>query len=70
VGKGGGIRAWWARRALSQLAKIRFRVHTSPSGGPFRTLLGTARSREDPTLLSSRFSHRSSGRRRQPRPSA
>lgn len=46
----GGIKGLFARRALNQLARIPFRFNITAKG-PFRTLLATARSLEDPTLL-------------------
>jgi hypothetical protein len=50
VNTGGGIRGIFGRRALSQLAKIPFEFNITIRG-PFRTLIGTARSVEDPSLL-------------------
>jgi hypothetical protein len=50
VGKGGGISDMVARRALGQLAKIPFEFNINISG-PFRALIATARSFEDPSLL-------------------
>lgn len=50
VGTGGGIRGLIAGRALSQLARIPFEFNITVRG-PFRALLATARSLEDPTLL-------------------
>jgi hypothetical protein len=50
VETGGGISGIVARRALSQLAKIPFEFNITIKG-PFRTLLGTARSLEDPSML-------------------
>ena len=50
VGAGGGIQGLVARRALGQLAKIPFEFNITVRG-PFRTLLATARSLEDPTDL-------------------
>jgi hypothetical protein len=47
---GGGIRGVVARRALGQLAKIPFEFNITIKG-PFRTLLTTARSLEDPSNL-------------------
>jgi len=47
---GGGIRGIVARRALAQLAKIPFEFNINVRG-PFRTLIATARSLEDPTNL-------------------
>jgi hypothetical protein len=47
---GGGISAMVANRALGQLAKIPFEFNITVRG-PFRALLATARSLEDPTLL-------------------
>jgi translocation and assembly module TamB len=47
---GGGIAGMVARRALSQLARIPFRFNIRIQG-PFRALIGTARSFEDPSLL-------------------
>jgi translocation and assembly module TamB len=47
---GGGIRGIVARRALAQLAKIPFEFNITVRG-PFRTLIATARSLEDPTNL-------------------
>jgi hypothetical protein len=46
----GGIRGAVARRALSQLARLPFRFNIQIRG-PFRAIIGTARSLEDPTLL-------------------
>jgi hypothetical protein len=50
VQTGGGISGVVARRALGQLAKIPFEFNITIKG-PFRTLLGTARSLENPSLL-------------------
>jgi hypothetical protein len=47
---GGGISTLVANRALGQLAKIPFEFNITVRG-PFRALLATARSLEDPTLL-------------------
>jgi translocation and assembly module TamB len=47
---GGGIKGIFARRALSQLARIPFKFNIK-ARGPFRTLLATTRSLEDPTNL-------------------
>jgi translocation and assembly module TamB len=47
---GGGLKGMLANRALSQLAKIPFRF-TITVKGPFRAVIGTARSLEDPTNL-------------------
>jgi hypothetical protein len=47
---GGGISGIVARRALGQLAKIPFEFNITIKG-PFRTLLSTARSLEDPSNL-------------------
>ena len=47
---GGGIRGMVARRALAQLSRIPFEFNIRVQG-PFRALLGTARSFDDPTLL-------------------
>jgi translocation and assembly module TamB len=46
----GGISGIVARRALRQLARIPFEFNIT-ARGPFRALLATARSLEDPTLL-------------------
>ncbi|SMF77015.1 intermembrane phospholipid transport protein YdbH family protein [Allosphingosinicella indica] len=46
----GGIQGIIARRALGQLAKIPFEFNITVRG-PFRTLMATARSLEDPSLL-------------------
>src|SRR5688500_15236524 len=46
----GGIQALVARRALNQLARIPFEFNITVKG-PFRTLLATTRSLEDPTNL-------------------
>lgn len=50
VAPAGGIRGMVAARALGQLAKIpfEFNIHVR---GPFRALIGTMRSLQDPTLL-------------------
>ena len=50
VNTGGGISGIVARRALSQLAKIPFEFNITIKG-PFRTLIATARSLEDPSNL-------------------
>ncbi|HEU0134075.1 MAG TPA: YdbH domain-containing protein, partial [Allosphingosinicella sp.] len=50
VAPGGGIRGMIAGRALGQLAKIPFEFNISVRG-PFRALIGTMRSLQDPTLL-------------------
>ena len=50
VAPGGGIRGMIAGRALGQLAKIPFEFNINVRG-PFRTLIGTMRSLQDPTLL-------------------
>ena len=50
VGTGGGISGMVARRALGQLAKIPFEFNINIRG-PFRALIATARSFEDPSLL-------------------
>jgi hypothetical protein len=50
VGTGGGFTGALARRAFGQLAKIPFEFNITIKG-PFRTLLATARSLEDPTNL-------------------
>lgn len=50
VGNGGGISGMVAQRALGQLAKIPFEFNINIRG-PFRTLIGTARSLEDPSNL-------------------
>ncbi len=50
VGTGGGISGMVARRALGQLAKIPFEFNITIRG-PFRALIGTARSLEDPSNL-------------------
>ncbi|MFN3945685.1 MAG: YdbH domain-containing protein [Allosphingosinicella sp.] len=47
---GGGITGLVARRALSQLARLPFRFNVRIQG-PFRALIGTARSFDDPSLL-------------------
>jgi translocation and assembly module TamB len=47
---GGGIAGIVARRALGQLARIPFRFNIRAQG-PFRALIGTTRSFEDPSLL-------------------
>jgi hypothetical protein len=47
---GGGLRGMLANRALTQLAKIPFEFNITVRG-PFRAVLGTARSLEDPTNL-------------------
>ena len=46
----GGIRGRLADRALGQLAKIPFKFNIKIRG-PFRAVIGTARSLEDPTNL-------------------
>lgn len=48
--RGGGISGVVARRTLSQLARIPFRFNIRVAG-PFRAILGTARSFDDPSLL-------------------
>lgn len=48
--KGGGLKGMVANRALSQLAKIPFKFNITVRG-PFRAVIGTARSLEDPTNL-------------------
>ncbi len=50
VGAAGGISGMVARRALGQLAKIPFEFNINIRG-PFRALVATARSFEDPSLL-------------------
>jgi hypothetical protein len=50
VGTGGGISGMVARRAFGQLAKIPFEFNITIRG-PFRALLATARSLEDPSNL-------------------
>jgi hypothetical protein len=50
IDTGGGVRGIVARRALGQLAKIPFEFNITIKG-PFRTLLSTARSVEDPSML-------------------
>ena len=50
VGNGGGISGMVAQRALGQLAKIPFEFNINIRG-PFRALIGTARSLEDPSNL-------------------
>lgn len=47
---GGGLRGMLANRALTQLAKIPFKFNIKVKG-PFRAVIGTARSLEDPTNL-------------------
>jgi len=47
---GGGIKGMIANRALTQLAKIPFEFNITVRG-PFRAVVGTARSLEDPTNL-------------------
>ncbi|MGZ8998268.1 MAG: intermembrane phospholipid transport protein YdbH family protein, partial [Allosphingosinicella sp.] len=47
---GGGIRGVVARRAISQVARIPFKFNIKVKG-PFRTLIATTRSLEDPTNL-------------------
>ena len=47
---GGGISGMVARRALGQLAKIPFEFNINVRG-PFRALIATTRSFEDPSLL-------------------
>ncbi|MBV9932489.1 MAG: YdbH domain-containing protein [Alphaproteobacteria bacterium] len=48
--KGGGLKGMLANRALSQLAKIPFKFNIQVRG-PFRAVIGTARSLDDPTNL-------------------
>jgi hypothetical protein len=50
VGAGGGVSGMVARRALGQLAKIPFEFNIKIRG-PFRALIATARSFEDPSNL-------------------
>jgi hypothetical protein len=50
VNTGGGIRGMVTRRALGQLAKIPFEFNITIRG-PFRALIATARSLEDPSNL-------------------
>ena len=50
VGSGSGISGFFARRALGQLAKIPFEFNITVRG-PFRALIATARSFEDPSNL-------------------
>lgn len=50
VAPSGGIKGMVASRALGQLAKIPFEFNISVRG-PFRALIGTMRSLQDPTLL-------------------
>jgi hypothetical protein len=50
VSPGGGIRGMIANRALTQLAKIPFEFNITVRG-PFRAVIGTARSLRDPTNL-------------------
>ena len=50
VGTGGGVSGMVARRALGQLAKIPFEFNINIRG-PFRALIATARSFEDPSNL-------------------
>jgi translocation and assembly module TamB len=47
---GGGIKTMVANRALTQLAKIPFKFNITIKG-PFRAVIGTARSLQDPTNL-------------------
>jgi hypothetical protein len=47
---GGGLKGMLANRALTQLAKIPFEFNITVRG-PFRAVIGTARSLEDPTNL-------------------
>jgi translocation and assembly module TamB len=47
---GGGLRGMLTNRALGQIAKIPFKF-TITVRGPFRAVIGTARSLEDPTNL-------------------
>jgi hypothetical protein len=47
---GGGLRGMIANRALTQLARIPFKFNITVRG-PFRAVIGTARSLEDPTNL-------------------
>jgi hypothetical protein len=50
VAPSGGIRGMVAARALGQLARIPFEFNINVRG-PFRALIGTMRSLQDPTLL-------------------